>query len=106
MLFWRVKRLFRFKYPKITILIICILAAYYIFRDPSVQSYLSGLENFSYLGIFIAGFFFSFGFTTPFSIGFFLVSNPENILLAALIGGFGALIADFIIYKLIRLSFM
>ena len=34
------------------------------------------------------------------------MSNPSNILLASLLGGFGALIADLTIYKLIKFSFM
>ena len=100
------KRLFRFKYPKITILILAVIAAYYIFRNPEVSYFFSNLGELSYLGIFIAGFFFSFGFTAPLAISLFLLANPENILLAAIVGGTGALLADLSIYKIIKFSFM
>jgi len=49
---------------------------------------------------------FSFGFTTPFAIGYFIVASPSNIYLAAIVGGFGALISDLLIFKVIRFSFM
>ncbi|MBI2044077.1 hypothetical protein HYT24_01810 [Candidatus Pacearchaeota archaeon] len=59
-----------------------------------------------YIGIFIAGLFFSFGFSAPFAVGFFLTIQPQNIWLATIIGGSGALIADLIIFKMIKFSFM
>lgn len=100
------KRLFRFRYPKITLLIILSVSAYFLFSNSNVQSFVHQAEGLSYLGIFIAGFLFSFGFTTPFAIGFFIIANPQNIYLAALIGGFGAMLADLTIFKIIRFSFM
>lgn len=102
-------RLFRFMhnfhYPKITFLIILIFLAYYIFKNPIIHNFLSSLHGLSYLGIFLAGMLFAFGFTAPFAVGFFIVINPENIFLAGILGGFGALISDLIIFKFIRFSF-
>ena len=49
---------------------------------------------------------FSFGFTTPYAIGLFLVINPDSIILAAIIGGFGAFLSDYIIFKTIKFSLM
>ena len=95
-----------FHYPKITLLIILIVLSYYIFKNPQVDNFVAGLNNWSYLGIFIAGMLFSFGFTTPFAIGFFIILNPENIILTGLLGGFGALISDIFIFKFIRFSFL
>ena len=100
------RRLFRFRYPKITLLILFSILSYFLFSNSNVQGFVSQLEGFRYLGIFIAGLLFSFGFTTPFAIGFFIVANPGNIYLAALIGGLGALISDLLIFKIIRFSFM
>jgi len=98
--------LFRFKYPKITLLIVFSVLAYILFSNASVQAFVSNFERFNYFGIFIAGILFSFGFTTPFAIGFFIVANPSNIYLAAVVGGFGALLSDLLIFKMIRFSFM
>lgn len=100
------KKLFKFRYQKSTILILMIVSAYYIFSNPNAQRFVNELGNYSYLGSFIAGIFFAFGFLTPFAVGFFLTASAENIFLTALIGGFGAMIADLTIFKIIRLSFM
>jgi len=98
-------RLFKPKYPKISLLIICIIAAYTIFSFESVRLFGSHLGLVGYLGVFIAGLLFSFGFTTPFAIGAFVVMNPENTLTYALVGGLGAMIADLTIFKIIKVSF-
>lgn len=100
------KRLFNYKYPKLTILLISIFFAYYLFSNDSIVGKINHLNGLSYLGVLIAGLFFSFGFTTPFAIGFFLTYEPNNILLTAIIGSFGAFIADISIFKLIKISFM
>jgi len=48
----------------------------------------------------------SFGFSAPFAIGFFIVSHPQNILLATVIGTSGAVISDVLIFKVIKISFL
>ena len=100
------RRLFKFRYPKITLLILLSIISYFIFSNATVERVIEGLNGLSYVGIFIAGMFFSFGFSTPFSVGFFIVAAPENIFYAAAIGGFGAFLSDMLIFKLIRFSFM
>lgn len=100
------KKLFKFKYPKLTILVSLIVFAYAIFKNPLVGSFFQNLGDLSYLGIFIGGLLFSFGFTTPFAIGIFLTSSPSNILIASLLGGFGAMLSDLFIYKIIKITFM
>lgn len=95
-----------FDYPKLFILVFCIALAYILFRQPVVYGFLSGLNSLSYLGIFIAGMMFSFGFTAPFAVGFFITLQPSNIYFAAILGGCGALISDLTIFRFIRFSFM
>lgn len=102
----KMKRLFKFKYPKLTLLVIVFIAAYFIFRNADVSSFISNLQNLSYLGSFISGLLFSFGFTTPFAVGYFIISNPQNILYATLLGGFGAMLSDLFIFKIIKFSFL
>ena len=99
------KKLFKFKYPKIFCLVITIIIAYLIFKNPSVSSFVLQLGNLSYFGVFIAGMLFAFGFTAPFAAGFFITLNPHNILLAGIIGGIGALLSDLLIFSFIRVSF-
>ena len=100
------KKLFKFKYPKILLLLVMIVLSYFIFRNPSISDYLSHLGNLGYFGIFLGGILFAFGFTAPFSVGLFISLNPSNIWLAGIIGGFGALISDLLIFKLIKFSFI
>ncbi len=100
------KRLFKLKYPKILVLVIIIVASYFIFKDPQIIHYLTVLEKYHYWGIFISGILLAFGFTAPLAIGLFIALNPANIFLAALIGGFGATLGDLFIFNIIKISFM
>src|SRR3989338_4465166 len=94
-----------YDYPKLTALVICIILAYFLFSNPSTQTYVSHLGSYGYLGVFIAGILFAFGFTAPFSVGFFISLNPSNIWIAGIIGGLGALMSDLIIFSTIKVSF-
>lgn len=99
------KRLFKFRYPKLFALIAFIILAYFIFSNPTVKDFVLNLEDWNSFGAFIAGIFFAFGFTSPFSAGFFITLNPENILLIGLAAGIGAMLGDLFIFHLIRFSF-
>lgn len=102
----KARRLFRFKYPKLLLLILSFILVYYLFRNSNISDWISNLERFSYLGSFIAGSLIAFGFSTILGVGFFIALNPQNILLAAIFGGLGAMIGDLIIFKSIKFSFM
>lgn len=99
------KRLFIFTYPKLTLYVIAIIGAYFVFQIPAVLGAVYSLSSMLYLSIFFAGLLFSAGFSTPIATGFFLALNPTNIYLSAFIGGLGALIADLGILSFVKLSF-
>lgn len=101
----RKKKNLIFKYPKFAGLIAAIILAYFIFRHLAIGDIFSKLGAFSYLGVFIAGMCYSFGFTAPFSTGFFFALHPGNVLLAGMIGGIGAMFSDLFIFQFIRISF-
>lgn len=103
---WFFHYLRKYHYPKLTLLGILIIITYFIFSNDVIQNFVMNLDGFGYLGIFIAGLMFSFGFTTPFAIGFFITYDASNVFLLALIGAIGASISDLFIYKFIKLSFM
>jgi hypothetical protein len=98
--------LFHFKYPKIAIFVLLAFIAYIIFANPDTQGFISSLGKLEYFGIIIAGMLFTFGFTTPFAVGFFVILNPENPVLTALMGGVGSLLGDILIFSFIRFSFI
>jgi len=100
------KRLFKFKYPKLALLALVIATSYFIFSNPQIQDFVSQLNGWGYFSTFIAGIFFTFGFTSPLSAGLFITLNPSNIWLAGILGGFGAMVGDLLIFQLIRFSFM
>jgi len=101
----KAKKIFSFKYPKLFILIILILLAYYLFSQPFISEWIEIFNKLGHLGVFISGFLTSLGFTAPFGIGLLSKINPSSILLATVIGGLGATIADLLIFRSIKLSF-
>jgi uncharacterized membrane protein YdjX (TVP38/TMEM64 family) len=102
----KAKKIFSFRYPKLFTLIVLILLAYYIFSQPFISRFVTFFNRLGQFGIFTAGALTSFGFTTPFGIGLLIKMTHSNIFLGALIGGLGATIADLLIFKTIKLSFM
>ena len=98
-------KLFTYKYPKMLIFILCVILAYQLFQNETFSNILINLGYMNYLGAFIGGVLFSFGFTAPFATAIFLKLVPNNIFITALIGGFGALISDLLIFKFIKISF-
>jgi hypothetical protein len=94
------------KYPKLLLLIIISIGTYYLFSGEFIKSWLSSINNFGYFYSFLFGGLFTFGFSTPMSIAFFLSYSPENIILTSIIGGLGAIVADLMIFKFIKFSMM
>ena len=96
----------RYHYPKLTIFCASIMLAYLLFTRPEVDAFIEHLNGLKYLGAFIAGTLYSFGFTTPFAAGFFLSADAVNPFLAAILGGIGAFLADTLIFSTIKFSMM
>jgi hypothetical protein len=82
-----------------------IIAAFFLFTSPDGKNFVAELRSLSYLGVFIAGMLFPFGFTAPFSVGFFVTLNPQNIILNGFIGALGAAFSNLLIFSLVRFSF-
>ena len=96
----------KIKYPKFIIFLITVLLAYYFYQVSAYGPVHDKIINLKLAGVFIAGLLFSYGFTTAFAVALFLVIGQDNnILLAGLIGGVGALLSDLLIFKFIRKSF-
>ncbi len=101
----KAKKLFRFKYPKLLILVLMIAISYFVFSRPYVQNWINSLGNLGYLGILIAGVCNTFGFVSPIGMGLLLTIKPSILILATLIGGIGAMIGDLFIFYVIKNSF-
>jgi membrane protein YqaA with SNARE-associated domain len=69
----------------------------------SLEKLLSSLGNYGYLGGILAGFFFTFGATTPFSIAtFFILAEHLNPWLLTLLGALSGLISEYIIFDFVK----
>jgi hypothetical protein len=102
----KIKGLFSLKYPKLALLVIIITFSYFLFSNPRVEQIISTIDSLGYIGIFIAGILFSFGFTSPIAVGLLITLNPQNLIFASIIGGLGALSSDLTIFRIIKFSFM
>ncbi len=98
--------LYLHKYPKFLLLFIMFLVAYLMFSGREYGPLHDSLISMGYFGTFIAGCFFTYSFTTaPASVAFLIMAKSQNIYLAALIGGTGALLMDLVIFRFMRHSF-
>lgn len=90
------------KYPKFIILLLTFVLAYIIFQGKETFY----LDSSSYFGIFFLGMFYSYGFTAAPATAILLsIAQEYNIFLIAFIAGFGSLIGDLFLFKLIRTGF-
>lgn len=98
--------LFNFKYPKFFLLTLTFVLAYILFIERNVPFIEDFISNMGYIGTFLAGILITYGFTSaPATALFLILAKSQNILIASLIGGFGALCGDLIIFHFIRSSF-
>ena len=101
----KAQRLVAFKHLKFLVLVVSILLAYYIFSRPTILGLVLEFTKLGHIGMFAAGALFSFGVSAPFSIGFFLVAKPENIILATILAGLGGMAVDIFIFHVMKFSF-
>ncbi len=96
---------YRWKHRNLILVFIATALAVYIASTPQIAQLVEQSGSFGYFGAFIAGFFFSTLFTAPIStVVLALLGKMHNPLGIALIGASGTMIADFIIFKLVRRS--
>ncbi len=85
------------------VIILSIFFAFFIIKIGLVQWLVGSLGGMEYLGIFVAGIFFTSVFTTAPAIvvlaGFLQHHNP---ILVALLGGFGSTVGDYIIFRFVK----
>lgn len=95
----------KIKYPKLLLLVLTFVLAYFIFYNRSYPPFSAFLISLGYIGVFIAGFFYAYGFTAaPATAVLLSIAGQHNVVIAALIGGLGALISDLIIFYFIRFT--
>ncbi|MDP3766278.1 MAG: hypothetical protein Q8R04_07230 [Nanoarchaeota archaeon] len=94
------------KYPKFLLLFITFLIAYLLFSGRTNPKFHVLILSLGFFGTFLTGILFTYGFTAaPATAIFLILAKEQNILLAGLIGGLGALLGDLFIFNFIRYSF-
>ena len=94
------------KYPKFLLLFITFLIAYLLFSGRTNPKFHVFIVSLGFLGTFLTGILFVYGFTAaPATAIFLILAKEQNILLAGMIGGLGALLGDLFIFNFIRHSF-
>jgi len=92
--------------PKIlyfSIFFITLVISIYFLISPEFHIFVNGLNSLGYLGALIAGFFFSSFLTASAStVSLFLLGKQMNPFILAPIAAFGAMLADFLIFSLIK----
>lgn len=96
----------RVRYPKMLLVAVMAFLAYGLFQDPGIQEYFHSLKEFGYASAFAGGALFAVGFGAPFGVAILgTIADDVNIVVAGMVGGFGALLSDYLIFKFIKVTF-
>lgn len=99
-------RKFKFHYPKFLALAISFILAYFLFKYLNILGLDELFGSLGYLGTFLTGMLFAYGFTAaPATALFLVIADSQNIWLAIIIGALGATTGDYFIFRLIKTGF-
>lgn len=94
-------------YPKLLLLLCSFVLTYVLYLAGLFDLLPRYLGGYGYLSMFLGGLLFSFGFTTSFAIAIFIeMAALVNPFAGAAIAGIGAMLADLLIFRFIRFSFL
>lgn len=87
---------------KLALTIIVILITLESYLTGSLERFLLNLGNYEYLGALFAGFFYTYGATTAFSIAtFFILAEALNPWILAFLGALSSIVSEYIIYDFV-----
>ena len=96
----------KIKYPKFSLLIISYLLAIIFFGDWLIEGVNSFVVDLGYVGIFLAGAFYTYSFTAGAATAILILLGGElNLIISGFLAGVGALTSDLLIFKFVRHSF-
>ncbi|MBI2040079.1 hypothetical protein HYT18_03325 [Candidatus Microgenomates bacterium] len=96
--FWK-----KWKYPYLTGVFISILLAIILLENQTFKDWLLNLGTLEYIGALIAGMLFVSSFTAAISIVVIAIMTENiNPMALGLIGGVGAVMGDYLVFKLVR----
>jgi hypothetical protein len=96
----------KIKYPKLSLFIISIILVYFLFSGLAYTPLHNALVFMGYFGTFLAGLLYPYALTSAAVTGILLIlAKEQNLLLAGVIGGTGALISDIILFLFVKHGF-
>jgi len=94
--------IYEWNHYKLALMTIVILLTLESYLTGSLEKFLLSLGNYEYLGALFAGFFYTYGATTAFSVAtFFVLAKVLNPWILALLGALGSIVSEYIIYNFI-----
>ena len=96
----------KIKYPKLSLFIISVILVYVFFSGLAYKPLHDTLVFMGYFGTFLAGLLYPYALTSAADTGILLIlAKEQNILLAGVIAGIGALISDTILLLFVKHGF-
>jgi hypothetical protein len=96
----------KIKYPKLSLFVISVILVYLLFSGLTYKPLHDVLIFLGYFGTFFAGLLYPYALTSAAGTGILLIlAKEQNIILAGVIAGIGALISDSILFLFVRHSF-
>lgn len=91
------------KYKNTFLLLVSLIALFYITETNFGQQVISSISKLGYIGPFFSGIFFVSTFTVaPASVVLYKLAQIYNPFLIALIAGLGAVVGDYIIFRFLK----
>ena len=95
----------KIKYPKLILLALSVVISCLIFKDENGFHFHAILIRLGYVGTFLSGVVFVYGFTTAPAIAMLLFqSSIQNFWAAGIIATAGVLVGNFLVFQLLKTS--
>ena len=88
------------EHRKLILFILVVFSSIWLWISGTIERFVLSMGEYGYLGALIGGFFYSYGITSPLAVVLFAAFSKDlNITVAAVLGGFAAMVSDYIIFK-------
>jgi hypothetical protein len=93
----------KIRYPKLSLYVISLFLVYFLFSGLAYGFLHNALVFMGYFGTFLAGLLYPFALTSAAGTGLLLIlAKEQNLLLAGVTAGIGALISDIILFLFVK----
>lgn len=88
------------RHHRFLLFLLILSSSLWLWLSGTIERFVLMLGEYGYIGALVGGFFYSYGVTSPFSVVLFIaLAKSVNTTVAAVLGGFSAMVSDYIIFK-------